>query len=74
MIEDLITVHISSLFNCFYIVRKDTDEVLLEIGLKDMPISMCSCYLNGDQEGLAVLAADEYSTILEALLNIKKTP
>ncbi|MMZ59845.1 hypothetical protein D3C81_961440 [compost metagenome] len=67
-LADRITVHASTPFGAIYIAHKPTDLLLLEVTVENMSDAMLLCYLHGDEEGLAVLAADEYLTVLKALI------
>lgn len=67
-LHERILVHISALFNSIYVVERDTERVLMEIPVVEMPPCIYDCYIQLDEEGLAILVADEYAIFLPILL------
>jgi hypothetical protein len=67
-LHERILVHISQLDYSIFVVEKETDRVLIEIPVHEMPDNIYQCYRAQDEHGLAILVADTYATFLPIIL------
>lgn len=74
LLEDQIMVHASNMFSSIFVVEKESENVLLEVPVGEMPPAILQCFLLGDEGGLSVLVAEEYQVLLPSLIEQAKRP